>query len=151
MAWLPHDNATPTFRVSFSSWLLGLSSEVSFVSVQELVWTQRFSGIDFYTLYKYSKIVGSVPITQRAPSAARPALVRSTTVVKSTATTTDEEEEVSDEEKLLQNYIPKGNVLLRTPPGGENSKNTNPKILLNDDELFRSPIRPSTLRLRTFI
>ena len=150
MAWLPHDNATPTFRVSFSSWLLGLSSEVSFVSVQELVWTQRFSGIDFYTLYKYSKIVGSVPITQRAPSAARPALVRSTTVVKSTATTTDEEE-VSDEEKLLQNYIPKGNVLLRTPPGGENSKSTNSKILLNDDELFRSPIRPSTLRLRTFI
>ena len=150
MAWLPHDNAIPTFRVSFQSWLLGLSSEVSFVSVQELVWTQRFSGIDFYTLYKYSKIVGSVPITQRAPSAARPALVRSTTVVKSTATTTDEEE-VSDEEKLLQNYIPKGNVLLRTPPGGENSKNTNSKILLNDDELFRSPIRPSTLRLRTFI
>ena len=95
-------------------------------------------------------IVGSVPITQRAPSAARPALVRSTTVVKSAATTTDEEE-VSDEEKLLQNYIPKGNVLLRTPPGGENSRNTNSKILLNDDELFRSPIRPSTLRLRTFI
>ena len=108
----------------------------------------------FYLIlvYKYSKIVGNVPIAQRAPSAARPALVRSTTVVKSTATTTDaDEEEVSDEEKLINNYIPKGNVLVRTPPGGENSKNTNSKILLNEDELFRSPIRPSTIRLRTFI
>ena len=109
-----------------------------------------FNSSTYINIIKYFKIVGSVPITQRASSAARPALVRSTTVVKSTATTTDEEE-VSDEEKLLQNYIPKGNGLVRTPPGGENSKNTNSKILLNDDELFRSPIRPTTIRLRTFI
>ena len=44
------------FRMSYESWIVGLSSEISFVSVQTLVpskfWTQRFSGIDFYTLYK---------------------------------------------------------------------------------------------------
>ena len=46
---------TITFKVSFQSWIPGLSFELSFVSVQALVpskfWTQRFSGINFYTLY----------------------------------------------------------------------------------------------------
>ena len=56
-AWRPPSNATPSNFLSPKCWVSELSSEVLFVSVQALIpsklWTQMFSGIDFYTLHMF--------------------------------------------------------------------------------------------------
>lgn len=50
-----------------------------------------------------------------------------------------------EEEKPRNNYIPKGNVLARTPPG---QRRTSMEMVLpnNDDDIFRRPIRPPIRR-----
>lgn len=51
-----------------------------------------------------------------------------------------------EEEKPRKNYIPKGNVLARTPPSNQRRTSIDMVLPNNDDDIFRRPIRPPVMR-----